>query len=138
MAATVKKDIEKLKQDSEQATNNQVNDIFDAISKLGANDSEKVESEPVREESFEEEEPIIRRTVRPAAKPIATKKVKGDDKRGFISLVVSPSLKTKWKTYSTNHGMSLTDCIKLGMKLLEEMEQQGMLQIEDGVVTMSN
>ena len=60
-----------------------------------------------------------------------------DDKPGYVSLVIPNSLKKKWKLYSTQHSMSLTDCLKLGMKLLEEMEQQGKIKIEDGFVTLN-
>jgi len=60
-----------------------------------------------------------------------------DDKPGYVSLVIPNSLKKKWKLYSTVHGMSLTDSLKLGMKLLEEMEQKGKIRIEGGFLTIN-
>ena len=70
-------------------------------------------------------------------KTVTNSATPADDKPGYVSLVIPNSLKKKWKLYSTQHSMSLTDCLKLGMKLLEEMEQQGKIKIEDGFVTLN-
>lgn len=122
------------------AQNAQNNALMNMIGALGAstasNDSNIEESnETVTTKSMQEEEPIpvVKRTVN---KTVTEKKsAPKAEKPGYISLVITPSLKKKWKTYCTDHGLSLTDCIKISMKLLEDMEKKNSISLEDGVLS---
>lgn len=134
MAATVKKNYSNLKQESEEAATNQMNDIFAAISSLGSAPAKEETEVTVQETTEEVDEPIIKRSVVKPAAPVKKAK-KGNS--GYVSLVIPDNIKTKWKVFCSEHGLSLTDSIKLGMKLLMEMEDQNLLTIEDGVITMN-
>lgn len=136
MPATVKKNYSNLKQESDQATDNQMNDIFAQISSLGLGAVTSTPEEEVTvQETVVDEEPIIKRNIQKSVPAAAKKAKKGNS--GYVSLVIPDSIKTKWKVFCSEHGISLTDSIKLGMKLLMEMEDQNMISIEDGVITMN-
>ena len=107
-----------------------MNDIFAAISELGTNApsaNQEAEIKTVTTKNDIAPNQVTESISEPEAK---------DDKPGYVSLVIPNSLKKKWKLFSTVHGMSLTDCLKLGMKLLEEMEMKGTIKIEDGFLTI--
>ncbi|MCR4630631.1 MAG: hypothetical protein K5786_03275 [Treponema sp.] len=126
MPVTKKSAIEDKKKQAELASENQMQDLMAAISGLGSGnstDSNSFEIKTENESSVGEDFKTVTNST--------------DDKPGYVSLVIPNSLKKKWKLYSTQHSMSLTDCLKLGMKLLEEMEQQGKIKIEDGFVTLN-
>lgn len=139
MPSIKKARVEEIKREAEIASEKQMNDIYAAISGLGSNtasQSRKTEPEP------EAPAPEIKTVTKPAAAEVApvvttSEPESKDDKPGYVSLVIPNSLKKKWKMYSTVHGMSLTDCLKLGMKLLEEMEQKGTIRIEEGFLTIN-
>lgn len=139
MPSIKKARVEEIKREAEIASEKQMNDIYAAISGLGSNtasQSRKIEPEP------ETPAPEIKTVTKPAAAEVApvvttSEPESKDDKPGYVSLVIPNSLKKKWKMYSTVHGMSLTDCLKLGMKLLEEMEQKGTIRIEEGFLTIN-
>lgn len=139
MPSIKKARVEEIKREAEIASEKQMNDIYAAISGLGSNttsQSRKTEPEP------ENPAPEIKTVTKPAAAEVApvvttSEPESKDDKPGYVSLVIPNSLKKKWKMYSTVHGMSLTDCLKLGMKLLEEMEQKGTIRIEEGFLTIN-
>lgn len=139
MPSIKKARVEEIKREAEIASEKQMNDIYAAISGLGSNaasQSRKTEPEP------ETPAPEIKTVTKPAAAEVApvvttSEPESKDDKPGYVSLVIPNSLKKKWKMYSTVHGMSLTDCLKLGMKLLEEMEQKGTIRIEEGFLTIN-
>ena len=129
MPVTKKSAIEDKKKQAELASENQMQDLMAAISGLGSGSS----GNSTNSNSFEiktENESSVGEDFKTVTNPT-------DDKPGYVSLVIPNSLKKKWKLYSTQHSMSLTDCLKLGMKLLEEMEQQGKIKIEDGFVTLN-
>ena len=140
MPSIKKARVEEIKREAEIASEKQMNDIYAAISGLGSNtafQSRKTEPEP------ETPAPEIKTVTKPAAAEVASvvttsEPESKDDKPGYVSLVIPNSLKKKWKMYSTVHGMSLTDCLKLGMKLLEEMEQKGTIRIEEGFLTINS
>lgn len=134
MSATVKKNYTDLKNESEKASADQMNDIFAQISSLGSTPAKKEPEVTVQETQEEIDEPIIKRS---SPKPSATVKKAKKGNSGYVSLVIPDNIKTKWKVFCSEHGLSLTDSIKLGMKLLMEMEDQNLLTIEDGVITMN-
>lgn len=126
MPVTKKSAIEDKKKQAELASENQMQDLMAAISGLGSGNSTDSNSFEIKTEN----ESSVGEDFKTVTNPT-------DDKPGYVSLVIPNSLKKKWKLYSTQHSMSLTDCLKLGMKLLEEMEQQGKIKIEDGFVTLN-
>ena len=126
MPVTKKSAIEDKKKQAELASENQMQDLMAAISGLGSGNSTDSNSFEIKTENESSVGDDFKTVTNPT-----------DDKPGYVSLVIPNSLKKKWKLYSTQHSMSLTDCLKLGMKLLEEMEQQGKIKIEDGFVTLN-
>lgn len=126
MPVTKKSAIEDKKKQAELASENQMQDLMAAISGLGSGNSTDSNTSEIKTENENRVGADFKTVTNPA-----------DDKPGYVSLVIPNSLKKKWKLYSTHHSMSLTDCLKLGMKLLEEMEQQGKIKIEDGFVTLN-
>lgn len=126
MPVTKKSAIEDKKKQAELASENQMQDLMAAISGLGSGNSTDSNTSEIKTENESRVGEDFKTVTNPA-----------DDKPGYVSLVIPNSLKKKWKFYSTQHSMSLTDCLKLGMKLLEEMEQQGKIKIEDGFVTLN-
>ena len=125
MPSIKKARVEEIKKEAEIASEKQMQDIFAAISGLGSSKPEQTQPAPSENSNTFE---IKQTKVNDAPK---------NDKPGYVSLVIPNSLKKKWKLYSAAHGMSLTDCLKLGMKLLEEMEQQGKIKIEEGFLTIN-
>ena len=130
MPVTKKSAIEDKKKQAELASENQMQDLMTAISGLGSGNSTNSNTSEIKTENES-------RVGEDFKKDFKTVTNSADDKPGYVSLVIPNSLKKKWKLYSTQHSMSLTDCLKLGMKLLEEMEQQGKIKIEDGFVTLN-
>lgn len=126
MPVTKKSAIEDKKKQAELASENQMQDLMTAISGLGSGNSTDSNTSEIKTENESR-----------VGEDFKTVTNSADDKPGYVSLVIPNSLKKKWKLYSTQHSMSLTDCLKLGMKLLEEMEQQGKIKIEDGFVTLN-
>jgi hypothetical protein len=126
MPVTKKSAIEDKKKQAELASENQMQDLMTAISGLGSGNSTNSYTSEIKTENESR-----------VGEDFKTVTYSADDKPGYVSLVIPNSLKKKWKLYSTQHRMSLTDCLKLGMKLLEEMEQQGKIKIEDGFVTLN-
>jgi hypothetical protein len=126
MPVTKKSTIEDKKKQAELASENQMQDLMTAISGLGSGNSTNSNTSEIKTENESR-----------VGEDFKTVTNSADDKPGYVSLVIPNSLKKKWKLYSTQHSMSLTDCLKLGMKLLEEMEQQGKIKIEDGFVTLN-
>ncbi|MCR5766085.1 MAG: hypothetical protein K6G09_08940 [Treponema sp.] len=126
MPVTKKSAIEDKKKQAELASENQMQDLMTAISGLGSGNSTNSNTSEIKTENESR-----------VGEDFKTVTNSADDKPGYVSLVIPNSLKKKWKLYSTQHSMSLTDCLKLGMKLLEEMEQQGKIKIEDGFVTLN-
>lgn len=126
MPVTKKSAIEDKKKQAELASENQMQDLMAAISGLGSGNSTDSNTSEIKTENESR-----------VGEDFKTVTNSADDKPGYVSLVIPNSLKKKWKLYSTQHSMSLTDCLKLGMKLLEEMEQQGKIKIEDGFVTLN-
>ena len=126
MPVTKKSAIEDKKKQAELASENQMQDLMAAISGLGSGNSTDSNSFEIKTENENS-----------VGEDFKTVTNSADDKPGYVSLVIPNSLEKKWKLYSTQHSMSLTDCLKLGMKLLEEMEQQGKIKIEDGFVTLN-
>ncbi len=155
MAATEKINPKNYLEEANKNTQADVSDIMASISMLGRSSADTVR-EPVlhdRESVMShaqapdiqnsgamyrrDEEP--RNSVRTVApnpaprKPIETVAVPvdpKDDKPGYISLVIPNSLKKKWKQYCMNHDLSLTDCIKLAMDNLEQMELNDVIEIQ--------
>ncbi len=126
MPVTKKSAIEDKKKQAELASENQMQDLMAAISGLGSGNNTNSNTSEIKTENESR-----------VGEDFKTVTNSADDKPGYVSLVIPNSLKKKWKLYSTQHSMSLTDCLKLGMKLLEEMEQQGKIKIEDGFVTLN-
>ena len=126
MPVTKKSTIEDKKKQAELASENQMQDLMTAISGLGSGNNTNSNTSEIKTENESR-----------VGEDFKTVTNSADDKPGYVSLVIPNSLKKKWKLYSTQHSMSLTDCLKLGMKLLEEMEQQGKIKIEDGFVTLN-
>ena len=133
MPVTKTSAIEDKKKQAEQASENQMQDLMAAISGLGTSkgsNSFEIKAEPAEEKISDTKEGREEDNFKTVTNP-------ADDKPGYVSLVIPNSLKKKWKLYSTQHGMSLTDSLKLGMKLLEEMEAQGKIKIEEGFLTLN-
>lgn len=140
MPVTKKSKLEEKVREAEKASEEQMNDLTAAIMGLGSNHSDSVATPSSNSSTAKTE--VDNRTVTSVAQEepsrITTDTDSKDEKPGYVSLVIPNSLKKKWKLYSTVHGMSLTDCLKLGMKLLEEMEQQGKIRIEGGFLTINS
>lgn len=137
MPVTKKSAIEDKKRQAEQASENQMQDLMAAISGLGAKDSNTFEIDKDSPKTAPVESNFKTVTNNSALEKNTDTSDSKDDKPGYVSLVIPNSLKKKWKLYSAQHSMSLTDCLKLGMKLLEEMEQKGKISIGDGFLTFS-
>lgn len=136
MPVTKKTFLEEKKQEADKASQEQINDIFAAISELGSNNSNSSEIKAAPEQDRGKHNfNTVTTTETHVAEGIGNEQK--DEKPGYISVVIPNSLKKKWKIYSTQHNMSLTDCVKLGMKLLEEMENQNKIKIEGGFITFS-
>lgn len=145
MAVNKKINLDETKKRADEAGKEQINDIMSMISDLGSESSGAVQEE----ETVAARETVTKKTaaessegsvkIRTESKTSAStvKKTTSakDSKPGYISLVIPNSLKTKWKVYSSEHGMSLTDCMKMAMKLLEDMEQKEAISVEDGFIT---
>ena len=140
MPVTKKSKLEEKVREAEKASEEQMNDLTAAIMGLGSNHSDSAAAPSSNTSTTKTE--VDNRTVTSVAQEepsrITTDTDSKDEKPGYVSLVIPNSLKKKWKLYSTVHGMSLTDCLKLGMKLLEEMEQQGKIRIEGGFLTINS
>jgi len=137
MAVTKKIDIEAQKREADA----QVDDIMSMISGLGSKPAaatvvkeEEEEPAPVYTSTSTRTRSSINDVQTGARKRVAPVEIP-DEKPGYISMVIPTSLKKKWKIFCTQHGMSLTDALKLGMKLLEDMEQNREISIEDGIVS---
>lgn len=119
--------------------NTQIGDIFESIQNLGRNslDEDIPVAEPVvtRKENPVSEKRIVTKAKSAPVSKVSSPAVKKADKPGYVSLVIPNSLKTEWKIYSSEHRMTLTECMKLAMKLLKEMEQKEAITIEDGFIT---
>lgn len=140
MPVTKKIDVQEKKAVSENANKKQINDIFSTISKLGTK-TEKISNQTEHEKnSYTFEITDKDKSVLLDDFKTVTKKApeENDEKPGYISLVVSNNLKKKWKVYVSEHGMSMTDCIKLSMKLLEDMESSGKIKVDDGIIIYNN
>lgn len=142
MPSIKKARVEEIKKEAEIASEKQMQDIFAAISGLGSSKSEQTQPAPSENSNtFEIKQTKVNTESSQDFKTVTTSSEQNDapknDKPGYVSLVIPNSLKKKWKLYSAAHGMSLTDCLKLGMKLLEEMEQQGKIKIEEGFLTIN-
>lgn len=135
MAANMKLTKDELAKRAESQNNSNMA-FLDALSNLEkSSTSSPVENETVTsvEEDTIEEIPVITSKPKRVNKTV-TSSVK-EEKPGYVSLVITPSLKKKWKTYCSERGLSLTDCIKLSMRLLEDMERKEAISIEDGVLS---
>lgn len=140
MAANVK--LSKSEIEKRAAAQNASNiDLMSMIGALGSSssssdsddDSNNTVTTDSTDETEEDEIPVIHKTV---SKTVTTKKTSSKtEKPGYISLVITPSLKKEWKSYCTEHGLSLTDCIKVSMKLLKDMEKKNIVSLEDGVLS---
>jgi len=133
MPAVQKINDKTLKAQANEATKNDVSDIFASIKSLGNPAASSIPVETRREV----ETPVVEtKPLEPKVKQIETVAIteSKDDKPGYISLVIPNSLKKKWKLYCMQHELSLTDCIKIAMKNLEEMEKNDVISIEDGIV----
>lgn len=137
MPVTKKSAIEDKKRQAEQASENQMQDLMAAISGLGVKDSNTFEMNNESEKTAPVENKFKTETNNSVVENNSNISDTKDDKPGYVSLVIPNSLKKRWKLYSAQHSMSLTDCLKLGMKLLEEMEQKGKISIGDGFLTFS-
>lgn len=136
MPVSKKSYIEGKKQEAEKASQEQMDNIFATISALGSGNSNT--SEIVTEKEQRRVEQDFKTVTTSLTDSVESNPVEQkDEKPGYVSLVLPNSLKKKWKIYSTQHNMSLTDCLKLGMKLLEELEQQKKIKIEGGFVTFN-
>lgn len=133
--ANKKIDIAEKRAEAENAGNEQFNDLASMIASLGSSSA----PEPVTE-TEESEQPVSVRTVHTVKKTSAPARSKAPtaDQVGYVSLVIPTKLKKQWKTYSAEHGLSLTDCIKLGMHLIEELEAGGSISIDNGIITWNN
>lgn len=133
MPVTKKTFLEEKKQEAAKASQEQMNDIFATISALGTTNSNTSEMKALTEQNNASQD----------FKTVTTVNLQTDDesqsdeKPGYISLVIPNNLKKKWKIFSAMHNMSLTNSLKLGMKLLEELEQNKKIKIEGGFVTFN-
>mgnify|MGYP007069896583 FL=1 len=125
-------DLEEKKKEAEKASNEQMSDLYDVISSLGTSSEKNTNSSEIKSDEGQGGAGDNFKTV---TTPSSSEQ---DDKPGYVSLVIPNSLKKKWKLYSAQHEMSLTDSLKLGMKLLEQMENQGKIKIEGGFLTINS
>lgn len=136
MAANVKLSrAEILKREAQQ--NAQNSNLMSMIGSLGSG-STITENEDISNKSVTETEEPVRQATRTVNKTVTAKSGAKAEKPGYISLVITPTLKKEWKTYCTEHGLSLTDCIKVSMKLLKDMEKKNAISLEDGVLSYLN
>ena len=136
MAANVKlSKAEILKREAQQ--NAQNSNLMSMIGSLGQSGTIK-DTEDFSNKSVTETEEPVQRISRTVNKTVAAKSGTKAEKPGYISLVITPTLKKEWKTYCTEHGLSLTDCIKVSMKLLKDMEKKNAISLEDGVLSYLN
>ncbi len=136
MPVTKKSFLEERTKEANKASQAQMNDIFNAISVLGSNDSNSSEIIAIPEQDRGKQDfNTVTNTETHSAEGIHNEPK--DEKPGYVSVVIPNSLKKKWKIFGMQHNMSLTDCLKLGMKLLEEMEQQKKIRIEGGFITFN-
>lgn len=125
MPVTKKINLEEKIRESENASNAQMDDIFSQISGLGATNTKKESTVEENEKKAEAHSMTV----------TISESEADNEKPGYVSLVIPSSLKKQWKIFSTAHGISLSDSIKLGMKLMVEMEQQNKIKIDGGFVT---
>lgn len=136
MAANVKlSKAEILKREAQQ--NAQNSNLMSMIGSLGQSGTIK-DTEDFSNKSVTETEEPVQRISRTVNKTVTAKSGTKGEKPGYISLVITPTLKKEWKTYCTEHGLSLTDCIKVSMKLLKDMEKKNAISLEDGVLSYLN
>ena len=136
MAANVKLSrAEILKREAQQ--NAQNSNLMSMIGSLGSG-STITEKEDISNKSVTETEEPVRQATGTVNKTVTAKSGGKAEKPGYISLVITPTLKKEWKTYCTEHGLSLTDCIKVSMKLLKDMEKKNAISLEDGVLSYLN
>ena len=136
MAANVKlSKAEILKREAQQ--NAQNSNLMSMIGSLGQSGTIK-DTEDFSNKSVTETEEPVQRISRTVNKTVTAKSGIKAEKPGYISLVITPTLKKEWKTYCTEHGLSLTDCIKVSMKLLKDMEKKNAISLEDGVLSYLN
>lgn len=136
MAANVKlSKAEILKREAQQ--NAQNSNLMSMIGSLGQSGTIK-DTEDFSNKSVTETEEPVQRISRTVNKTVTAKSGTKAEKPGYISLVITPTLKKEWKTYCTEHGLSLTDCIKVSMKLLKDMEKKNAISLEDGVLSYLN
>lgn len=136
MAANVKlSKAEILKREAQQ--NAQNSNLMSMIGSLGQSGTIK-DTEDFSNKSVTETEEPVQRISRTVNKTVTAKSSGKVEKPGYISLVITPTLKKEWKTYCTEHGLSLTDCIKVSMKLLKDMEKKNAISLEDGVLSYLN
>lgn len=136
MAANVKlSKAEILKREAQQ--NAQNSNLMSMIGSLGQSGIIK-DTEDFSNKSVTETEEPVQRISRTVNKTVTAKSGTKAEKPGYISLVITPTLKKEWKTYCTEHGLSLTDCIKVSMKLLKDMEKKNAISLEDGVLSYLN
>lgn len=136
MAANVKlSKAEILKREAQQ--NAQNSNLMSMIGSLGQSGTIK-DTEDFSNKSVTETEEPVQRISTTVNKTVTAKSSGKVEKPGYISLVITPTLKKEWKTYCTEHGLSLTDCIKVSMKLLKDMEKKNAISLEDGVLSYLN
>jgi len=136
MAANVKlSKAEILKREAQQ--NAQNSNLMSMIGSLGQSGTIK-DTEDFSNKSVTETEEPVQRISTTVNKTVTAKSGGKVEKPGYISLVITPTLKKEWKTYCTEHGLSLTDCIKVSMKLLKDMEKKNAISLEDGVLSYLN
>lgn len=136
MAANVKlSKAEILKREAQQ--NAQNSNLMSMIGSLGQSGIIK-DTEDFSNKSVTETEEPVQRISTTVNKTVTAKSSGKVEKPGYISLVITPTLKKEWKTYCTEHGLSLTDCIKVSMKLLKDMEKKNAISLEDGVLSYLN
>lgn len=136
MAANVKlSKAEILKREAQQ--NAQNSNLMSMIGSLGQSGIIK-DTEDFSNKSVTETEEPVQRISTTVNKTVTAKSSGKGEKPGYISLVITPTLKKEWKTYCTEHGLSLTDCIKVSMKLLKDMEKKNAISLEDGVLSYLN
>lgn len=136
MAANVKlSKAEILKREAQQ--NAQNSNLMSMIGSLGQSGTIK-DTEDFSNKSVTETEEPVQRISTTVNKTVTAKSGTKAEKPGYISLVITPTLKKEWKTYCTEHGLSLTDCIKVSMKLLKDMEKKNAISLEDGVLSYLN
>ena len=145
MPVTKRSNLDEKRRDAEKASEEQMNDLYAAISGLGSSSHKNSNSLEIEKsvnpsrggDNFKTVSNAVTQNSLPQEEPAENASETKDDKPGYVSLVIPNSLKKKWKLYSAQHEMSLTDCLKLGMKLLEQMENQGKIKIEEGFLTIN-